>query len=126
MLLIEQTRPDLAVVDIRLPPGFTDEGITAAATIRSRWPEVAVLVLSTYAETTYAAQLLAGSDHAVGYLLKDRLADTPTLLHALRRLRQGDCVIDPTIVARLVARGRDQARLDPLTDRERDVLALMA
>ena len=118
-------QPDVAIVDVRLPPTFTDEGIRAALVIRSEWPDVAVLVLSQYVEERYAADLLSANTHGIGYLLKDRVADVAEFLDALRRVAAGGTALDPEVVAQLlVRRGGDP--LDNLTERERGVLALMA
>jgi DNA-binding NarL/FixJ family response regulator len=118
--------PDVAVVDIRMPPTHTDEGLVAAETIRTRWPDVGVLVLSQYVETEYALRLLEGSDERCGYLLKDRVLDGDQLAEAVRRVGDGGVVIDPELVTRLVGRSRPESPLDELTPREREVLALMA
>ena len=116
--------PDVAIVDIRMPPTHTDEGIVAAQRIRETRPGVGVLVLSQYLESRYAARLLEGGAEGVGYLLKERVSDIAALTDALRRVHEGECVVDPTIVARLLRR-RDDG-LTELTDREREVLGLMA
>jgi DNA-binding NarL/FixJ family response regulator len=118
--------PDVVVLDIRMPPTFTDEGLVIAEQLRQQHPEVGVLLLSTYAETPYAARLLAEGSAGVGYLLKDKVDDTRTLRDALTRIAAGGCVIEADIVARLFDRQRTTNRLDRLTDRERDVLRLMA
>jgi DNA-binding NarL/FixJ family response regulator len=118
--------PDVVVLDIRMPPTFTDEGLVTAEHLRQQHPEVGVLLLSTYAETPYAARLLAEGSAGVGYLLKDQVDDTRTLLDALIRIAAGGCVIEADIVARLFNRQRTTNQLDRLTDRERDVLRLMA
>jgi DNA-binding NarL/FixJ family response regulator len=118
--------PDVVVLDIRMPPTFTDEGLVIAEQLRKQHPEVGVLLLSTYAETPYAARLLAEGSAGVGYLLKDKVDDTRTLRDALTRIAAGGCVIEADIVARLFDRQRTTNRLDRLTDRERDVLRLMA
>jgi DNA-binding NarL/FixJ family response regulator len=118
--------PDVAIVDIRMPPTFTNEGLEAAQLIRERYPSVGVLVLSTYAETAYAVQLLASGQAAIGYLLKDRVDDVATLRDALSRIAQGETVIDPDIVRRLVSRQRSNDVLGGLSSRERQVLELMA
>ncbi len=118
--------PDAVIVDIRLPPSFTNEGILAARRIRSEHPRVAVLVLSQYVEGSQAARLLADGGRGVGYLLKDRVADLASLTDALRRVANGGTVIDPEVVSRLLARRRDHEVLDDLTLREREVLRLMA
>lgn len=118
--------PDVVVLDIRMPPTFTDEGLVIAEHLRQQHPGVGVLLLSTYAETPYAARLLAEGSAGVGYLLKDQVDDTRTLLDALIRIAAGGCVIESDIVARLFNRQRTTSRLDRLTDRERDVLRLMA
>ena len=118
--------PDVAVVDIRMPPTHTAEGLEAAKTIRSRWPSVGVLVLSQYVETEYALRLLEGSEDRCGYLLKDRVLDGDELAGAVRRVGAGGVVVDPELVNQLVARSRVESPLDELTAREKDVLALMA
>jgi serine/threonine-protein kinase len=123
---VELTRPDVALVDVKMPPTHTDEGLVAAATIRESQPEVGVLVLSHYVESRYAMRLLEEHPARSGYLLKERVSDLAVLLYALQRIVDGECVLDPTIVARLVGRAREEGPLDELTDREREVLALMA
>ena len=123
---VELTRPDVAIVDIKMPPTHTDEGIAAAQEIREAHPETGVLVLSQYLDSRYAMRLLAEAPERVGYLLKDRVSDIAVLADALRRIDEGECVIDPTIVSRLVNRPRERGPLDELTARERDVLGLMA
>ena len=122
--LVGRRRPDLAVVDIKMPPTHTDEGLAAAAEIGDRHPEVGVLVLSHYLEPRYAMRLLEEHPERVGYLLKDRVSDVAVLADALRRIADGECVIDPTIVSRLFARRKGP--LEELTEREREVLGLMA
>lgn len=123
-----QTVPDVdaVVLDIRMPPTFTDEGIATAAEIRRRHPTVGVLVLSTYAESGYASELLAAGSSHLGYLLKDRVDDAGVVREALVRLAGGGSVLDPDVVGRLVSRNDHVRTLDRLTDRERDVLAAMA
>ena len=116
--------PDAVVVNVRMPPTFTDEGLRAALVVRQRWPEVGVLVLSQYVEERYASELLSGRPHGVGYLLKDRVADVAEFLDALDRVATGGSVLDPEVVAQLLARSRHP--LAALTPREREVLALMA
>ena len=117
--------PDAVVVDVRMPPTFTDEGLRAALIVRDRWPKVGVLVLSQWVEERYATELISGRPHGVGYLLKDRVADVAEFLDALRRVAAGGTALDPEVVAQLlVRRGGDP--LEDLTQRERDVLALMA
>ena len=123
---VELTRADAAVVDIRMPPTHTDEGLVAAKELRRLRPEVAVLVLSHYIESHWAMRLLEEHSERSGYLLKDRVSDIAVLDDALRRLVDGECVIDPTIVARLVGRSREGSPLDELTPRELEVLALVA
>jgi DNA-binding NarL/FixJ family response regulator len=123
--LVELRGPDLAVVDIKMPPTHTDEGLAAAQEIGERHPEVGVLVLSHYLEPRYAMRLLEQHPERAGYLLKDRVSDVAVLADALRRIADGECVIDPTIVSRLVARRRG-GPLQELTEREGEVLALMA
>jgi DNA-binding NarL/FixJ family response regulator len=123
---IERTRPDVAILDIRLPPNFSDEGLRAADAIRATHPEVAVLVLSQHLETAYAIRLLERFPGGVGYLLKDRVAKVAVLMDAIERLADGECVIDPTIIKRLVGQPGLAVPLAELTERERDVLGLMA
>jgi DNA-binding NarL/FixJ family response regulator len=124
--LVEETAPDAAVVDIRMPPTHTDEGLAAATTLRARHPRHGVLVLSAHLESHYALQLMAEAPEHVGYLLKDRVADIAVLVDALHRVVEGECVVDPTIVARLMRAPRTRDPLERLTERERDVLGLMA
>jgi DNA-binding NarL/FixJ family response regulator len=119
-------RPDVAVVDVRMPPTHTDEGLKAAAEIRERWPETGVLVLSQYVEEAYAVELLAGDAGGIGYLLKDRVADLDRFVEAVRRVGTGGSALDPEVVARLLGRHRRDDPLAELTPRERDVLELMA
>jgi DNA-binding NarL/FixJ family response regulator len=119
-------RPDAAIVDIRMPPTHTDEGLAATQRIRTEHPEVGVLVLSQYVEPSYAMRLLEEHPERVGYLLKQRVFDAAILVDALRRIAEGESVIDPTIVSRLLGRRRREDRLTELTERERDVLALVA
>lgn len=121
---VDRDRPDVCVVDVRMPPTHTDEGIRAAIEIRARWPGTAVLVLSQYVEERYATELLSGDTRGVGYLLKDRVADVHEFLDALRRVADGGTALDPEVVAQLLARGRRPH--DQLTPREGEVLALMA
>ena len=123
---VELARPDVVIVDIRMPPTHTDEGIVAAQEIRRSHPEVGVLVLSQHLESRYAMRLIEEHPGGTGYLLKQRVSNLGVLTDALMRLRDDECVIDPTIVARLVKRARPAKQLAVLTDRERDVLALMA
>jgi DNA-binding NarL/FixJ family response regulator len=120
------TRPDVAIVDIKMPPTHTEEGLVAAQHIRSSYPAVGVLVLSHYLESHYAMRVLEEHPERTGYLLKERVKDVAVLVDALERIDDGECVIDPTIVARLVRRPRDPSPLDELTGREREVLALIA
>lgn len=124
--VVERHRPDLAVVDVRMPPTLTDDGLRAALRIRERWPEVGILVLSQYVEETYATELLAGDTGGLGYLLKDRVADVGDFLDAVRRVGGGGTALDPEVVAQLLARSRRRDPLARLTPREREVLALMA
>jgi DNA-binding NarL/FixJ family response regulator len=118
--------PDVAVVDVRMPPGHTDEGLRAALALRRDHPAVGVLVFSQYVETRYAAELLAGRVDGVGYLLKDRVADVGEFVDALTRVAAGETVLDPEVVTQLLRAGRRTAALDTLSPREREVLALMA
>jgi DNA-binding NarL/FixJ family response regulator len=124
--LVRTTAPDAAVVDIRMPPTHTDEGLVAAQRIRSEHPAVAVLVLSHHIAPSYAMRLLDEYPERVGYLLKERVFDAAVLVDALRRITDGETVVDPTIVARLVRRPRAAGPLDRLTEREREVLSLIA
>jgi DNA-binding NarL/FixJ family response regulator len=124
--MVEARKPDVALVDIRMPPNHGDDGLLAAQEIRRRHPHVGVLVLSHHLESRYAMQLLEEVPERAGYLLKERVSDVAVLADALRRIDEGECVIDPTIVSRLVARKRRRGPLDELTDREREVLALIA
>ena len=121
-----QQRPDVALLDIRMPPTHTTEGLAAATQIRERLPATAVLVLSQYVETHYALRLLETYPERVGYLLKERVVHVATLIDALDRLTRGECVIDPSIVARLMRRRRRTDPLDSLTAREHEVLELIA
>jgi DNA-binding NarL/FixJ family response regulator len=123
---IELARPDVAIVDIKKPPTYTDEGLVAAHEIRESHAEIGVLVLSHYLESRYAMRLIEQHPGGTGYLLKERISDLAVLTDALGRLHEGECVVDPTIVSRLVNRARSPGRLDGLTEREREVLALLA
>jgi DNA-binding NarL/FixJ family response regulator/class 3 adenylate cyclase len=126
LLKVRSYQPDVAVVDIRMPPTQTDEGLRAAQEIRTTYPDVGVLVLSQYVEPTYAMELLAESAEGVGYLLKDRVADVEEFTAAVRRVAQGGSALDPALVTQLVGRRREHDPLDDLTPREREVLELMA
>jgi DNA-binding NarL/FixJ family response regulator len=119
-------RPDAAIVDIRMPPTHTDEGLIATQRIRADDPDVGVLVLSQYVEPSYALRLLEEHPERVGYLLKQRVFDVAVLVDALRRITEGETVVDPTIVARLFGRRRREDPLAELTEREREVLGLVA
>jgi DNA-binding NarL/FixJ family response regulator len=123
---VRATRPDAAIIDIRMPPTHTDEGLVAAGLIRAELPEVAVLILSEYIEPSYAMRLLEEHPERVGYLLKERVFDVALLVDALRRLDDGETVVDPTIVSRLVGRRRRHDPLEELTPREREALELVA
>ncbi|MEU1947881.1 response regulator transcription factor [Streptomyces melanosporofaciens] len=122
---VEEHRPDIAVVDVRMPPGFTDEGVRAALLIRRQWPDTAVLLLSQYVEERYAADLLTAHTSGIGYLLKQRVADVEEFIDALRRVAGGGTALDPQVVSQLLVR-RHSDPLDRLTRREREVLELMA
>jgi DNA-binding NarL/FixJ family response regulator len=122
--VVEQEQPDIAVVDVRMPPSFSDEGLRAALVMRKQWPAVAVLVLSQYVEERYASELLATETRGVGYLLKDRVADVSDFVDSLRRVAAGGTALDSEVVAQLLVRRRGP--LDDLTAREKDVLGLMA
>ena len=123
---VRMTQPDAAVVDIRMPPNHTDEGLVAAQQIRAEHPDIGVLILSQYDEPHYAMRLIEEHPERVGYLLKERVFDVANLIDALRRLADRETVVDPTIVARLFARKRRAGPHDKLTEREREVLALVA
>lgn len=123
---VDEHRPDLVVVDVRMPPTFTSEGIVAALAVRERHPEISVMVLSQYVEEQYATELVAGRSKGVGYLLKDRVADTSDFIAALRDVASGGTVLDPEVVTQLLTRARNVDPLAALTPRERDVLGLMA
>ena len=124
--LVDEHRPDVAIVDIRMPPSHTDEGLIAAQVIRRRRPETGVLVLSQYVDAAYALRLVDGDQSRCGYLLKDRVLDAEELVSAVHRVHGGDVVIDPGLVEELLTRRRDESALDELTEREREVLGLMA
>jgi DNA-binding NarL/FixJ family response regulator len=123
---VRLARPDAAIVDIRMPPTHTDEGLVAAAAIREAHPDVSVLVLSQYIEPSYAMRLLEEHPEGVGYLLKERVFDVAILVDALRRITDGETVVDPTIVSRLLGRRRRSDPLANLTEREREVLNVVA
>ena len=122
---VTEHRPDLAIVDVRMPPTFTDEGLRAALAARKQVANLPVLVLSQYVEESYAVELLSGGAGGVGYLLKERVADVDEFLDAVRRVAGGGTAIDPDVIAQLMARGRRNP-LDALTARESEVLGLMA
>lgn len=125
--LVHEHRPDVAIVDIRMPPTQTDEGLRAAEAIRAEYgTAVGILVLSQYVETSFALRLVADGAGGVGYLLKDRVEDVEDFADAIRRVSRGGSVIDPEVVAQLVRRQRTKLPIDDLTEREREVLALMA
>jgi DNA-binding NarL/FixJ family response regulator len=126
MRLVAREEPDVAIVDIRMPPTFTDEGLTAARRIRERHPSTAVVLLSQHVEPRYAKRLLADQTGGLGYLLKERVADIAVLIDALRRVVDRECVIDPTIVKQLMKRRRMESPLERLTAREQEILGLMA
>lgn len=126
LVRIERDQPDVVILDIRMPPTHTDEGLVAARALKQRWPGLGVLVLSAFIEPASAARLLHGSTGGVGYLLKDRVDDVETLRDALLRIGRGEPVIDPEIVRGLMHRRRRSAVLDGLSEREREVLRLMA
>lgn len=123
---VGEHRPQLALVDVRMPPGFTDEGVRAALMIRRQWPDTAVLLLSQYVEERYAADLLTAQTGGIGYLLKQRVADVEEFMDALKRVAAGGTALDPQVVAQLLLRRRGADPLERLTPREREVLALMA
>jgi DNA-binding NarL/FixJ family response regulator len=125
--LVERFQPDVAIVDIRMPPSHTDEGLRAAKLIRERWPQTGILVLSQFVQARYAVELLAQGTERVGYLLKDRVSDLEELTTSVRRIGEGGSVLDPAVVAQLVGqRRKGDDPLEHLTERELQVLALMA
>ena len=126
LLAVTAHRPDVAIIDVRMPPEYRDEGLRAAIEIRRRWPEVALLVLSQFVEERYATELLSGDTRAVGYLLKDRVADIDEFIEAARRVAAGGTALDPEVVRQLLARSRNSDPLARLTPKEREVLGLMA
>jgi DNA-binding NarL/FixJ family response regulator len=123
---VERHQPDLAVVDVRMPPTHTDDGLRAALEIRRQWPAVGILVLSQYVEERYASELLAGDSGSIGYLLKDRIADVADFADAVERVGSGGAVLDPEVVAQILARSRRRDPIESLSPREREVLGLMA
>jgi DNA-binding NarL/FixJ family response regulator len=123
---VEKHQPDVTVVDVRMPPTHTDEGVRAALVIRRQWPDVGVLVLSQYVEERYATDLIARDTRGVGYLLKDRVAEVAEFVDAVRRVGAGGTALDPEVVAQLLVRSRRADPVAALTPREREVLQLMA
>ena len=119
-------RPDVAIIDVRMPPDNSDDGLRAALAIRNELPEVGILLLSQYVEDRYLGRLLGGGAEGVGYLLKDRVAEVERLAEAVERVAAGGSVLDPEVVVQMLGRARDKGPLDALTERERDVLGLMA
>jgi DNA-binding NarL/FixJ family response regulator len=127
LALVEQLQPDVAIVDIRMPPTHTDEGLRAAKTIRQRWPQTGVLVLSQHVRASYALELLSDGTDGIGYLLKERVSDLAELASSVERIGHGGSALDPLVVEQLVGRPRrSEDPLEHLTDREREVLSLMA
>lgn len=124
--VVELHQPDLAVVDVRMPPTHTDDGLRAALDIRRQWPTVGILVLSQYVEERYATELLAVDTAGLGYLLKDRVADVGEFMADVRRVGDGGTALDPEVVGQLFARSRQGRVLDRLSPREREVMSLMA
>lgn len=123
---VKRHQPDLAIIDVRMPPTHSDEGLRAAIEIRRAWPQVALLVLSQFVEERYASELLAGETERIGYLLKDRVADVDDFIEAVHRVAGGGTAIDPEVVRQVLARTRRTDPVGRLTPREREVLALMA
>jgi DNA-binding NarL/FixJ family response regulator len=123
---VERHRPDVCIVDVRMPPTFSDEGVRASLVIRRQFPEVAILLLSQYVEERYAVDLLAGDSRGIGYLLKDRVADVGDFLEALKRVAAGGAALDPEVVTQLLVRSGRPDPLDGLSPREKEVLSLMA
>ncbi|HEU5161237.1 MAG TPA: response regulator transcription factor [Streptosporangiaceae bacterium] len=123
---VSEYTPDLAIVDVRMPPSFTDEGLRAALAVRERVPGTAILVLSQYVEERYATELIGGGAQGVGYLLKERVADVAEFIQAVRKIASGGTVIDPEVIGQLLGRRRRGDRLEALTPRESEVLGLMA
>jgi DNA-binding NarL/FixJ family response regulator len=126
MRKVRAHRPDVAIIDVRMPPDNSDDGLRAALAIRNELPEVGILLLSQYVEDRYLGRLLSGSAEGVGYLLKDRVAEVERLAEAVERVAAGGSVLDPDVVVQMLGRARDKGPLDALTEREREVLGLMA
>jgi DNA-binding NarL/FixJ family response regulator len=126
LVRVARARPDIALIDIRMPPSYGEEGLVAAQRIRAEHPGTGVLVLSHHVESTYAMRLATDNPERSGYLLKERVSDVAVLVDALRRIDEGECVIDPTIVKQLFRKPRDRGPLDDLTPRELEVLAAVA
>jgi DNA-binding NarL/FixJ family response regulator len=126
MVAVERQCPDLAIIDVRMPPTYSDEGLRAAIEIRRRWPEVALLVLSQFVEERYASELLAGETSGIGYLLKDRVGDIAEFIEVVHRVASGGAALDQEVVRQLLARSHKTDPLGRLTSREREVLSLMA
>jgi DNA-binding NarL/FixJ family response regulator len=126
LVAVEEQQPDVAIVDVRMPPGYHDEGLRAALEARRRVPSCTVMVLSQYVEERYASELLASSDGGIGYLLKDRVADVGDFVAAVRQVAMGGTALDPEVVSQLITRRKRSTNLETLTAREREVLALMA
>lgn len=124
--MVEEHEPDLAIVDVRMPPSFTDEGLRAALQVRERRPGTPILVLSQYVEERYATDLIGGGAEGVGYLLKERVSEVNEFIEAVRKIAAGGTVIDPEVISQLLGRRRSGDRLEGLTPREREVLGLMA
>jgi DNA-binding NarL/FixJ family response regulator len=123
---VDEYQPDVCVVDVRMPPTFTDEGLRAALVIRQRWPRTGVLVLSQYVEERYASELIGNNPGGVGYLLKDRVADVDQFIEGLRRVAEGGAALDPEVISQLLVRSRRDDPLAALSPREQDVLRAMA